>query len=266
MTANAARQRLIVTNEAGPPGEIESLEIRCRQLQALYARTACAAEKDRARIARLVHDGVAQKLTALSLDLTLLEQALRNGKEKADLLEEISQRLKNVSAHAALAIQLARKITSELHSRTLEEFGLSAALESYVSEFRSRLGLQTSYTADKAEISLDARAATSIFRIAQEALLNAARHAQATRVDVRLSVRSGWLCLQIQDDGCGIDEEALTAPESLGLAEMRERAVQLGGTLKVTGVPAEGTLVVLRLPARPASRPAPGCTAIREVC
>jgi signal transduction histidine kinase len=251
---------------AAPTDEFEVLEVRCRQLQALFARTAAAAEKDRVRVARQIHDGIAQKLTALSLDLTLLEQALRKGETPATDRGAVFQRLKSVSTHAAMAVQMARKITSELHSRTLEDFGLAAALEGYLAEFRERLGIQTSFTQEGGELDLETASARQVFRIAQEALLNAARHAHATRVEARLTGRGGWLCLQIQDDGCGIGEEAIAAPESLGLAEMRERAAQLGGSLKVTGIPADGTLVVLRLPLRPASRPAPGCAPISHVC
>lgn len=267
MIAKASRKNTAPpANPVVPTDEFELLEVRCRQLRALFARTAAAAEKDRARVARQIHDGIAQKLTALSLDLTLLEQALRKSEPAAVDRGEVFQRLKSVSTHAAMAVQMARKITSELHSRTLEDFGLAAALESYLAEFRERLGIETSFTHEGGELDLETATARQAFRIAQEALLNAARHAHATRVEARLTGRGGWLCLQIQDDGCGLEEEVLDAPDSLGLAEMRERAAQLGGSLKVTGIPADGTLVVLRLPLRPASRSVPGCAPISHVC
>lgn len=266
MIAKTSRRKVVAAQPMESSDDLTQIESRCCQLQGLYAHTATAAERDRVRIARQVHDGIAQKLTALSLDLTLLERSIRPDAAEKMSAEELQRRLQGLSGLTAVAIQMARKIVSELHSKTLEEFGLAAALDDYVKECREHLGLAGEFVLDGDEIQADPRVAAMVFRIAQEALLNAARHAQATQVQVRLSSRSGWLCLQVQDNGRGITEEEIAAPDSLGVAAMRERALQVGGTLKVTGIPADGTLVVLRVPVRPASRPAPGCTPIGDIC
>ena len=98
------------------------------------------------------------------------------------------------------------------------------------------------------DIVIDREPATALFRILQETLTNVARHANATRVDVRLAEEAGGLTLEVHDNGKGISEEHLTADSSLGIPGMRERAWLLGGELEIRGAPGEGTTIRVRIP------------------
>ena len=95
---------------------------------------------------------------------------------------------------------------------------------------------------------LDSGRATAAFRILQEALTNVARHSEATRVLIRFAVSPGALELAVQDNGRGLTKGALADPRSLGLAGIRERATDLGGTVAITGTPGRGTTVTLSMP------------------
>ena len=97
-------------------------------------------------------------------------------------------------------------------------------------------------------IAVEPDRATALFRIFQETLTNVARHASATRVDVRLTRENGNLILEVRDDGCGVSEDEVWAGSSLGLIGMRERALLLGGELTIRGTPGAGTTVRVRIP------------------
>ena len=266
MDVKGARKRVVVSPDFEETDDAEVLQKRCRQLRNLFSRAVRTLERERLRLARQLHDGLAQKLTALSLELTLIDQALarKNGPEIT--LEQIQRRLKGLSGLVSVTIQSARKLTSELHPMMLEEFGLAAMLEAYAAEFQQHIGIPCVFSSEPKKIQIDLHLSIGIFRIAQEALLNAARHARATRVEVRLTSRGGWITLHVQDNGRGVTEEELASMDSLGVAEMRERAGQFGGRLKMNGVPADGTLVVLRVPVRNVSGVPDTQISVRQVC
>jgi signal transduction histidine kinase len=98
------------------------------------------------------------------------------------------------------------------------------------------------------DIVIDRELATALFRILQETLTNVARHAKATKVNIRLAKEDGSLILEIHDNGRGISEEQLAADSSLGILGMRERALLLGGELTISGAPGQGTTIKARIP------------------
>jgi signal transduction histidine kinase len=147
-----------------------------------------------------------------------------------------------------LLIKSTRKLTTELRPKILEELGIAAALRWQVQEFATHTEIASHFTSEPEEIRLDLHRSTELYRIAQELLLNVVRHANASLVEVTLRLEEGMLTLQIQDNGCGISDEDITSPDSLGLSGIRERIHLLGGEFRINGIPADGTLATVRVP------------------
>jgi signal transduction histidine kinase len=152
--------------------------------------------------------------------------------------------------HVEEIIHDVRRISAKLRPPTLD-LGLRAALESLAEEFESRSAISTKLQFPLLDPPLDRNSCLALYRIAQEALTNIARHSEATTVKIALDYDANWLDLMIGDDGRGATEEQLTSSSSLGLVGMRERAIFLGGDLKVTSGPGSGTLVKMRIPLAP---------------
>jgi signal transduction histidine kinase len=221
------------------------------QLRALAARLQTVREQERARIARQIHDELGQALTAIKMDFAYLIARLPdNGKQ-------FQERTNSILKLTDDTIQKVRRIAAELRPGILDDLGLAAAIEWQAQEFQARAGIRCLVDLPEDEISSDRDRSTAIFRIFQETLTNVARHAQATRVDVRLEKGATELILEVRDDGKGIEAGKIQDSKSLGLLGMRERALILGGTLEVRGRKGEGTTLRVRIPVerRKAARP-----------
>jgi signal transduction histidine kinase len=146
-----------------------------------------------------------------------------------------------------------QRISSELRPSVLDDLGLAAAIEAEALRFEQRTGIECELSLpDQDEVRVSGPAVTAIYRIVQEALTNVARHANASRVELRLRQRPEELLLEIRDDGRGITAEEVSDPHSLGLIGIRERADLAGGTVHVEGVAGRGTIVSVRIPSRAA--------------
>lgn len=201
-------------------------------LRALSARQATAVEEERSRISREIHDELGQQLTALKMDLTMLQRA-----PNRERLDELIQ-------HIDGAVQTVRRIATELRPAILDHFGLAAAIEWQTAEFTKRSGL--AHTCDVPEqLNVPRDLAITIFRILQEALTNVARHAQAEHVEVILRETPDELVLRVVDDGRGLPERKGERP-SLGILGMRERASAFGGTLTLKAARPHGVEVEAR--------------------
>jgi signal transduction histidine kinase len=220
----------------------EQLRATSEQLRALAARLQSAREDERTYVAREIHDELGQACTALKMDLVLLVQQLPKNKRR--LHERAQSMVKLIDD----MIHTLRRLASELRPGTLDDLGLLAAIEWQAQEFESRSGIKCHLALPQADIALDSDRSTAIFRIFQETLTNVARHANATRVNVRLVGDAVRLTLEVTDNGKGIDETRASAHHSLGLLGMRERALLLGGEFNVAGVPGQGTTVTVRVP------------------
>jgi two-component system, NarL family, sensor histidine kinase UhpB len=142
-----------------------------------------------------------------------------------------------------------QRISSELRPGVLDDLGLLPAIEAEASRFEERTGIECELSLPgEDELHLEGAAVTAIYRIVQEALTNVSRHANATRVELRLRQRSEELLLEIRDDGRGITAEEVKDTYSLGLIGIRERADLAGGTVHIEGVSGRGTIVSVRIP------------------
>jgi len=212
------------------------------QLRALAARLQVVREEERTLVAREIHDELGQVCTAIKMDL-------------ASIGRKTTKRQTQLRSKVGSAIQLAdemiftlRRIASELRPRTLDDLGLTAALECQAEEFESRTGIRCIVDLPQEQLALDSERSTAIFRIFQESLTNVARHAQATRVEACLEMQPDQLILQVHDNGRGFDAEQAKARRSLGLVGMQERALLLNGEFKIEGVLGSGTTMTLRIP------------------
>jgi signal transduction histidine kinase len=147
-----------------------------------------------------------------------------------------------------------QRISSDLRPGPLHELGLAAALEWQLAEFQKRSGIVTTLAVPEGELAITERISIALYRALQEALTNVARHANASRVRVALRMEADALSLDVGDDGRGITHDEQRGSHSLGLLGLRERALTLGGTVTISGDPATGTNVALKLPLGPMRR------------
>ena len=154
--------------------------------------------------------------------------------------------LQSVEEVAQETIGMARDLLAELRPPALDEYGLLAALRNFAEAQGARLGLQIDVEGEDRPLHLEASVESALFRIAREALVNAAKHASATRVRVSLAEQGGRVALSIEDDGVGFDP-ATPAPGHWGLESMSERARAIGGTLRIESGPSQGTCVTVHV-------------------
>jgi len=220
----------------------QQLRASLDQLRALAARLQSVREEERTSIAREIHDELGQACTAIKMDLALISR--KATKRQTRLLAKVNSATQLVDG----MIVTLRRIASDLRPRTLDDLGLSAALEWQAQEFESRTGIRCRIALPQEPLNLDAERSTAIFRIFQESLTNVARHAHATRVEAHLERVSNDLFFEVRDNGKGFDSGDIKARNSLGLVGMQERALLLNGELKIEGVPGAGTTLALRIP------------------
>lgn len=226
-----------------------ALQDREVQLERLVRQLVNAQEGERQRIARELHDETGQKLTALAMGLAAIEQQLISDPQRtAGLVRD----LRDLSDQAITEL---RNIMTGLRPAQLDDLGLAPALRWYVSQYQARHPeIEVSLVAERGWGRLPAQYETVLFRAAQEALTNAARHAHATRVALTLSVVNNNVRLEISDNGAGFDAAA-PAPHAdgtgLGLVGMRERVALVGGRCTIDSHPGLGTRVIIELPLKP---------------
>ena len=211
------------------------------QLRSLAARLQSIREEERSKIAREVHDVLGQALTGIKMDVTWVMARLPDD-------TRLVARTKSLSALIDSTIQMVRRIATDLRPGILDNLGLVAAVEWETGEFQTRTGINCRLNTNLRDASIASESATAVFRIFQETLTNVARHAQATEVDVSLEVTDGTLVLHVRDNGRGVPEDKLFAPQSLGLLGMRERADLFGGHVTIVGQSAIGTTVTMVIP------------------
>lgn len=213
----------------------ERLRESQRRLRTLTAHREAILEEERARISREIHDELGEVLTAAKLELAWIRDSLPRGSAAVDT------RLDDLAGHLDATVKIVRRIATELRPVVLDQLGLAAAVEWQVRDFARRTGLACSATAELHDLRLPRETATGLFRILQEALTNIARHAHASMVRVDLRAIQETVCLEVVDDGRGIDDPAIAGPDTLGVLGMRERALLLGGALELSALEPSGT-------------------------
>lgn len=215
--------------------------VRAQQEVAAAAAFAHSArEQERSRVARELHDELAQTLTALKMDVSWLGQHLDQRQAVADKLPEM-QKLIDVTVAAT------RRIAADLRPLLLDDLGMLPAIEWLAQNFHQRNDIEVQLNVPE-ELELGEPHASAIFRMVQESLVNVAKHAQAKSVAVSMTVAGPTLLLTIVDDGCGFDPTQPRQANSLGLAGLRERTQLLNGRLSVHSAPGQGTRIEIRIP------------------
>jgi two-component system sensor histidine kinase UhpB len=225
----------------------EQLRRTGEQLRALSARLQSIREEERTRIAREIHDELGQVLTALKIDVSVLERKVSGGLNGFSV-SMLKGELSSIGKLIDTTIHSVRRIATELRPDVLDSLGLSEAILWQAQEFQTRNAIQCRVNLPPQPLQLDQERATAIFRIFQEALTNVVRHANATQVDVAVEEESGMIVLRVKDNGKGIAEGEIFGTKSLGLLGMRERSHLLGGEVSISGHGGEGTVVTVQVP------------------
>lgn len=221
--------------------EIELMDSR-EQLRNLFLHIQKVREEERMKIAQEIHDELGQTLTALKIDISMLSGKLYP--DHKNLIDKTESMIKRIDE----TIQSVKKICTELRPPILDHFGITAAIEWYVDEFKKRTGINCNVSFEPNEINLNQELSTALFRICQEALTNVSRHAEASEVNLNLRLKNEKVLLEIKDNGKGIKEEELSKPKSFGIMGIKERVNFLGGNVKINGIKGEGTYMSVSIP------------------
>ena len=219
---------------------VEALNRSHVELREMYESMHQVREAERTRIARELHDELAQWLTALKMDAAWIGARLPSGE---DQLGARAERMKGVIDNTVKAV---RRIAADLRPVMLDDLGLLPAVENLLADLSQRNGIVVSLHGDTEELSFREPLSTAVYRMVQEALTNVARHAQASSVDVEMRIADNMLCVRIQDNGRGFQPDP--DRKSFGVLGIRERAKTLGGSARIYSPEAGGTIVEIEVP------------------
>lgn len=208
------------------------------RLRGLAQHLQTSVEMERAAIAREIHDDVGGSLTALKFDLAWIARHA----DKPEVSERVHQALETVSH----AIEAAQRIMHNLRPAILEQ-GLVAALQWMTQRFERRTGIVAIFRTSHEALKLPAGVPLVAYRMAQEALTNVSKHAQATEVQVDLTLAAGVLSLEVSDNGRGLNQSDLAKARSFGIRGLHERAGTVGGWVDLSSGPG-GTTLILSVP------------------
>lgn len=199
-------------------------------------------EEEKKRISREIHDDLGHALAILRMDLAWLKKRLPEN--RGALLHKVD----SMSNSIAVAIQKVKAISAGLRPGLLDDIGLTAAVEWQAEEVEKLTGIRCKVTSNPTEMILDRDRSTVIFRSFQQLLTNVIDHAQATRVEIKITQTSDNIMLEVQDNGIGITEEQINNPKSFGLVGIRERLRFLGGELEIAATNGKGTIAKVAIP------------------
>jgi len=219
-------------------------------LREISGRLINAQEKERARLAQELHDGIGQQLALLAVEVQLL--GLRpptSDEEMREGLSDLSAKIRAMSADV-------HRLSHGLHPAKLERLGLVAAIRGFCRELDAAEQVQVRFAADDVPASIPDDRALCLYRVTQEALWNVLRHSGAQHASVILKGAGSEVTLDVIDDGVGFDPQRIPSAASLGILGMRERVGMHGGAIRWDPVPGGGTAVHVRMPLPPAGPPA----------
>ena len=221
------------------------------RMRRLAAEVISAGDRERAHIARELHDSAAQSLAALVYQLSAAERdaAACEGALPDDGQVALAERLGEIRVMASSVLEEVRLLAHTVHPRVLDDLGLPAALRKLAREVQASTKTRVTITAADEARSVPAPLASVLYRVAQEAVNNAVRHAAPPDVDVRLSLAASQVTLEITDNGRGFDvEDAERRRPGMGLFTMRERVALVNGQFVIESRPGHGTRILVTLP------------------
>lgn len=224
----------------------DELRYSAEQLQAMSRRLVDIQESDRRQFSRELHDRVGQNLTALSISVDILKTQLPGNGNEA-----FRSRLDDAAALLESTAGSIENVMSDLRPPMLDDYGLLPALQWYANEFSSRTGIQVNVDGDERIERQTQASEIALFRIAQEALNNVAKHAHARRVHITLEHSGTEFIMSVLDDGVGFDALSISGSSrrpGLGMVTMRERTQAVGGRFEIGAASGRGTRVVVRIP------------------
>lgn len=240
-SAGQTRTSMIIRDITERKRAEQALQESHQQLQSLTARLSKVEERERHNLARELHDRVGQSLTALSINLSIVQSQLSTASA-----QQVGMRLAESFQLIDETVERVRDVMANLYPPVLADYGLAAALRWYGERFSRHTVIAVQVEARGAvETRLPASLETVLFRVAQEALNNAARHAQPRQIMIELAL-GATTQLRIQDDGRGFDPaQATTTDENggWGLRTMRERVEAVGGSFALSSAPGQGTTI-----------------------
>jgi signal transduction histidine kinase len=215
------------------------------QLRHLSHQLLSAQEEERKKISRELHDEIAQTLASINVRLGALK------KEATTNTKDLQKKIASTQRLVEKSVDIVHRFARELRPTVLDDLGLIPALHSFVKNLAKQTRLHIHLKVFAAVEHLDNAKRTVLYRVAQEALTNVARHAHASRVEVSIQNRSGAACMKIRDDGKSFQvQRVLHAKRNhrLGLLGMRERVEMVGGRFAVESAPGRGTTVRAEIP------------------
>jgi signal transduction histidine kinase len=219
------------------------VEQRTAELTELSQHLIRVSEEEKAKIARELHDTLGSNLTAINMDLNWISKRL------VDARPELRERLQRSLQMLGETVELKHEVIEGLRPSHLDNLGLAFAIKSHSREFTRRTGVSCEVRVEEDFDDLDPGLSIALYRIAQEALTNVVKHAQASMVRIDLGRQSDGIRLCVIDDGVGLGADAAAKPKSHGLVGMRERMRQVGGTLRIfPGEAGRGTVVDAFIP------------------
>jgi PAS domain S-box-containing protein len=229
----------------------EALAKYIGELQRLSKQLIAVQEAERLRISQELHDEMGQALTMLRINIASIKESLPPACTKG-----IKDRLADADALTEKLLAQIHELTLELRPHMLDDLGLVSTLRWYTERLSRRLNIQILFTQKNWKERPDSEISTALFRIIQEALTNAAKHARAKKIRILLAQKQKFIELIIQDDGCGFDQRKIEKRPSrargIGLFSMKERAALLNGECTIESHPGKGTRIHIRIPRRKA--------------
>lgn len=240
---NGSPQGILIFSEDITPRKQmqEALRTSEQSLRELAGSLLTAQEDERRRIARDLHDDVTQRLAFVSIEIGKLAAAEISSQNVTGRLRSLQEQVIQVSHEV-------RRLSHGLHPSAIEDFGLSTALEEFCEEFSKAHEIHARFEGmiDNADLSIDA--ASCLYRVAQEGVQNAAKHAAATDIRVALNKHDDSIQLRVTDNGQGFPENPDLLSDGLGIVSMKERIRLVNGSLSITSRPGTGTEVLATVP------------------